>query len=476
MKYMLFYIIFSLFFLSAYGQDESRFLVRHLPFNTFKYDEFSAFPFREGLVFCSNRSESKMISFRTAKKRSVLFDLFYVSMDDSVNWQEPVPLDNLINTAYHEGPGCYAKEKEILFFTRNLGRPLKIGNATRDKNSLGIFMAQMEGDQVVDVYPFPHNNPDYNTAFPAWDESGKTLYFSSDRKGGEGRMDLYSSRLVDGEWTQPENLGPIINSDRDEVYPVWNHDQKLYFSIDGADKGVGRLDIFYSEKVNGKWIEPDILGQPINSRYDDFGYVLHNSEHEGYFTSGRKGSDDIYAFSEEQFSFTDCDSIREKNYCITVYEEGTMDMDESSYQYEWDMGDGTAIRGKEAHHCYQDTGTYVIQLNVIDSLTGDVYFNEATYEYKLGETEQVYIHSSDTGIVHQPMIFSSKGTYFDQSEIKRYYWRFEDGEFAFTKKNRHIFAKPGKYRVWLGVKGVNQKNGKPFKSCSFKDIVILDGD
>ncbi len=122
------------------------------------------------------------------------------------------------------------------------------------------------------------------------------LYFSSDMKGGLGGNDIYTSQLKDGRWSKPQNLGEDINTSQNEIFPYLHHDGSLYFSSDGLP-GLGQLDLFKSETKSAGYSEPQNLGYPINSSYDDFGIAFDSLATHGYFTSNRKHGgydDDIY--------------------------------------------------------------------------------------------------------------------------------------------------------------------------------------
>ncbi|CAG5077699.1 carboxypeptidase regulatory-like domain-containing protein [Parvicella tangerina] len=134
---------------------------------------------------------------------------------------------------------------------------------------------------------------------PFLTSDGKTMFFSSDRPGGFGGADLYRTTLGDdGKWSEPENLGPKINSEGDELYPNINGDD-FYFSSDGLP-GYGGLDIFTLPLAQLESADPVLLEAPVNSVADDYGLIIHpDNQDQGFFTSNRyggKGDDDLYLF------------------------------------------------------------------------------------------------------------------------------------------------------------------------------------
>ena len=136
---------------------------------------------------------------------------------------------------------------------------------------------------------------------PSLSADGKTLYFSSNRPGGIGELDIWKSvKDKDGNWGAPENLGPEINTPASEKSPFFHSDgQTLYFSSTGH-LGYGSYDIFFAklDKETG-WQKPKNIGYPINSEKDDLGFFVSTDGKTGYFASDKLkglGGWDVYAF------------------------------------------------------------------------------------------------------------------------------------------------------------------------------------
>jgi hypothetical protein len=91
-----------------------------------------------------------------------------------------------------------------------------------------------------------------------YDQGDTLLYFDVDRAGGYGGQDIWAIRLVNGAWSEPFNLGPVINSTVNEAGPSMPDDgSRLYFTRAG--------EIVYSDIINGQFTEPDTLPSIINS-------------------------------------------------------------------------------------------------------------------------------------------------------------------------------------------------------------------
>lgn len=131
-------------------------------------------------------------------------------------------------------------------------------------------------------------------------EDGKTIYFTSEKKGGFGKLDIYySTKKSDGSWTSAENIGSVINTNGNEQSPYISHDGKtLYFSSETLN-GYGGYDIFKSTFDGKNWSTPENLGVPFNSIADDIFFAPKNDFSEGFLASNRNGTNgdyDIYRF------------------------------------------------------------------------------------------------------------------------------------------------------------------------------------
>ncbi|AFK02332.1 OmpA/MotB domain protein [Emticicia oligotrophica DSM 17448] len=132
---------------------------------------------------------------------------------------------------------------------------------------------------------------------PAFSRDGKTIYFSSNRPGGFGGLDIYRVNMdASGRFGNPVNLGKEINTAGDEMFPYVSEDGKLYFASDGHP-GLGKLDLFLAVRAGGK-ITVENMGIPYNSNMDDFGLVM-SKRGDVFFSSNRaggSGDDDIYFY------------------------------------------------------------------------------------------------------------------------------------------------------------------------------------
>lgn len=127
--------------------------------------------------------------------------------------------------------------------------------------------------------------------FPTVTKDG-TLYFGSDRAGGKGRTDIWRSKLVDGKYGQPENLGEAINSPASEVEPLIAADESfMIFAAAGRADGHGAFDLYVSYKRDGAWTKAENLGAKINSSAWDFSPKISPDGKYFFFTSNRGFAD-----------------------------------------------------------------------------------------------------------------------------------------------------------------------------------------
>lgn len=204
-----------------------------------------------------------------------------------------------VNTKYHEGPAVVLPDGSLIF-TRNNVINGKTGKSKEGINKLKLYTAS--GSTWDNIEAFPFNNDEYSVGHPAVNKQGTLLVFASDMPGGFGGVDLYYSKRnsLTEAWTKPVNMGKAVNTEGDEMFPSISADSILFFASTGHP-GLGGLDIFQiglkGETAQGVALN---LGAPINSSVDDFGLIRSENGKMGFFTSNRRGNDDIYSFVGEK--------------------------------------------------------------------------------------------------------------------------------------------------------------------------------
>ena len=470
MSRYLFIIITIPFLLGAelYSQSQ-RFSVKPAPFCSMIYDEFSPVFYKGGIVFCSNQSDNSLVSYNDGQNK--LFKIFYVMNNKSTGWKNPKILAKEITTGFNDGPVTFNGEGNIIYFSRNNSIDNSFRNISDTSNKLGIYSAELIDGTWTDIKPFTFNNPLYFFCTPSLSPDEQRIYFSSDMPGGRGGMDLYYCDRRNNDWEQPVNLGPLINTQKNESFPFASQYGKIFFASDGHD-GFGGKDLYYTQEINGKWIAPVHLDSAINSTADDFGLVTDSTFENGYFSTNRRKTDDIFSFSSPPVEFAICDTIKENNYCFTFYDESYQFNDTVPVIYNWNFGNDIMRIGKEVKHCFSGPGDYLVMLSIFDELTGDTIAFQVKYKVELENIEQAYINSNNFGNIGETISFEGVTKDLKGVRITDYFWDFGDGFKTGGPLMNTTFKKKGEYMVKLGLLAEKDSFGVNPKICVMKKIII----
>ncbi len=278
--------------------------------------DFSPVYYKKGLLFTSDRITGTNNAKTYGWTGNGYLQLYYAEKTGPDSWAAPTPLDDAVNTQFHNGPASVLESKGLIFITRTSSIKKRSEKASVDPtswlynaagtkfiNRLEIFIAEQKGKKWGKTKPFAYNSEEYSVGHPAVTPDGKILYFVSDMPGGYGETDIYYSELKpDGTWGQPTNAGPKINTSGKESFPNITKDGVLYFSSDGHI-GMGGLDIFKAQGTHKNWTGVQNMKFPINSSYDDFGIIFDETGEGGFLSSGRGDGkentfDNIHSFSK----------------------------------------------------------------------------------------------------------------------------------------------------------------------------------
>ena len=226
--------------------------------------------------------------------KGVVQEDFYISYFANNVWQKAFNAGAPLNTIQNEGAQTLSSDGSYMYFTA-CNRPDGLGNCDL------YFSAFTKGKWSEPSNLGAPVNTNHWESTPSISADGKTLFFSSSRPGGFGGKDIWLTRLNDkNKWTEPVNLGSVINTEGDEMSPFIHFDGKtLYFASDGR-VGMGGFDLFVSRmKDDSTWTEPQNLGYPINTFNDEMGLIIESGGQKAYYSSVRDKSrgKDIFSFN-----------------------------------------------------------------------------------------------------------------------------------------------------------------------------------
>ncbi len=219
---------------------------------------------------------------------------FFTSKKENANWSAAMPLKGNVNTPQNEAAQNISQDGQWLVFT-GCYRPDGFG-------SCDIYITYNDGQgwgEPVNLGGWI--NSDQWESQPCLSPDKRDLYFASRRPGGYGGSDIYVSHLqANGKWGEPENMGDGVNTSGDEQSPFIHADNQTLYFTSNFWQGYGDDDLFYIRKgPGGTWSKPINLGYPINTINREGTLCIGADGKTAYYASDRadsKGGMDIYSF------------------------------------------------------------------------------------------------------------------------------------------------------------------------------------
>jgi len=276
--------------------SELDFQIFNLEVNSVQSD-FSPSFYEKELLFTSGRPIGKKTKYEPTGESYL--DIFKGEIMPNGQIETPIPFDKLNNSKYHKATPYFSQKLNSVFYvlSNTLDGDLEYDN--NGKNSLAIGLQKINGG-----FNFLWRDLSTSFYYPFFDANTDRLYFAANLKGGYGGTDIYYVNTNKGNiMSAPVNLGPRINSPGNEIAP-FIFENSLYFSSD-VFYGLGGMDIYKANISIDELGIPLNLGSSINSKDDDFGFVIKNYNDGllGYFSSNRdggKGGDDVYGFMVDE--------------------------------------------------------------------------------------------------------------------------------------------------------------------------------
>lgn len=272
--------------------------------------DFSPSFYEDGIVFISSKMDAKAKpKAKGAPKGKSYVTIMRSTRDMEGALAAPQLFAQELIGSYNEGPVCFDRTGETVYFSANVSQKKGKKNKASKKGQIkmALYSATRVGGKWSEPVQLPFSTGEFDDMHPAISIDGDMLIFASNREGGQGKMDLWASYKVGDAWGAPVNLS-TVNSASDEAFPFIHADNTLYFASDVAG-GSGGLDLYFVVHDGDKhWTTPVNMGQPFNTSGDDFGLIVDLNKINGYYSSsgsGGKGQDDIFSFYTENGNLDD---------------------------------------------------------------------------------------------------------------------------------------------------------------------------
>lgn len=458
------------------AQSADLYKVEKVAVSTSDYNEIAPVIRENGILFCSDKRISNLKNITTYNDER-LFNVYMATRKDSLRWNEPEKIKSTGSQLLYFGPLSIASDNKTVYFTSSV----LSGKAAKKKgnNPRGIFIGELSGMDIINITPFRYNDNayKYSVAHPSISRDGKYLYFASDMPGGQGGSDIYYCENINGQWGNPVNLGKKVNSPSKENYPYIHPSGRLYFSSDrpGNADYLGGMDVYYTSLYYGEWDAPAPMPAPINSKADDFAFVAEDNFKTGYFSRKTGNNDDILSYSSMIIRKISCDTLEINSYLYGFEEENAIRYDtmQVPFIYQWNFGDGDTAKGVKVQHRFKGPGSYLIRLDVFNTITKKIEANVKTENLEITDYEQPYISAPDTWNAGQPVKLSADSTNLPGWNVSQFYWNFGDESIEIGKNVAHTYLRPGTYNIQLIVTGTKETDSAVREACVSKNIIVI---
>lgn len=259
-------------------------------------------PDGNSIVFTSRRPDTKGGQVDVNFDHLYYSDVYISTKGEDGNWLPAESMPGKINTEFHDSGLSFTYDGELIIY-RNISE--EFGGATRSGD---IYLSKKSksgrwGTPKPILYKYPKISKKVNSSYFESSASitadGNQIYFVSDRPGGNGMADIYVVEKKGREWTDPKNVGPVLNSTSDEkcvfIHPSGNI---IFFSSNGFEESMGSYDFYYSIKEGDTWSTPKNMGAPINTTKEEKTIAVSldgkTAFVSAYYDKDSKGDADIF--------------------------------------------------------------------------------------------------------------------------------------------------------------------------------------
>ncbi len=398
-------------YLEQIKKNSGRYVVENAGINS-KYSDFGSAFFNNKIVFASAKDTGNFTNRRHSWTGEGFTNLYKADIVAEGFLTKAEKFGSGINSRVNESTPVFTNDGKTVYFTRNNFIKGKLRADANKTTLLKLYRASLEDEKLTNIQELSFNSDNYNVAHPTLSADEHTLYFASDMPGTLGQSDIFKIEIKeDGTFGAPTNLGPKINTEGRESFPMITTSGELYFASDGHP-GLGGLDVFVS-KINkdGSFSEVTNVGEPLNSSFDDFGFLINEVSRYGYVTSNREGGlggDDVYKFKEIKKLIIKCEQnldgiIVDKDSGLPVFnvKVSLLDADKKMLQ--------EVVTNKD--------GKFDFGLQECNSV---YYIKSELQETSFSQTQQVTIKEGEDNYLEIPIASSSKTIHKSDDLMKLY--------------------------------------------------------
>lgn len=348
------------------------------------YTEYAPMPLENGgLVYSSLNSDDLIYT----ERKMVYSQIFNTNIINGDATEKGTLMASSINKPdFHNGHGTYSDDGKKFYFTRCESKPDRLPDCK-------IYVSTLQGTQWSEAREMGANiNARNSSSSTPYFKDGK-LYFSSDRSGSFGGMDIWiATANPNGTFSYPENAGRYINTKRDEITPFYDEvTRQLFFSSNGH-VGYGGFDIYKAVENGGMWTEPENLLFPVNSPADDMYFAVDATGKKGYFSSNRVGTN----------------AVDNKTCCDDIF---MADLD-------WDKPKKTILEGiafKQGDPLKNPLNSTLVELFEVDAMGNRTFLESQItkknqpYSFELDDSKKYVIRGTKSGFKANEEVINPKG-------------------------------------------------------------------
>lgn len=383
-------------------------------------------------------------------------------------WSPAESISNRINSPLNEGACTISADGKTMIYTSCDGRD--------SFGSCDLYISRKSNGN----WSRPKNlgkpiNTHYWESQPSLSADGSTLYFSSNRVGGQGGRDLWVSNYEQGRWQNPINLGQKVNSFKDETTPfIHSNSETLYYSSNGY-VGMGGFDLFQSNLQDSLWSDPINLGYPINTFRDEVALLIAGDGKTAYYAQESQKNNEILDSDIVSFTLPQDLRVAQASYILGKVIDGKTNQPLKANIEVIDVNTNKLLFNS---HSDPLTGEYLMVLPINNELAG--YVKKKGYIYS-----DFHFSSSQNSILEPDTILVelSKVSVGEKLVLKNIYFETDsytiddrsESELAsmleLLNENPLIKIEIGGHTDNVGIKAYNQKLSEKRAQTIYNELI-----